>query len=162
MAGLVTENANLVWQKAAISLESLGAKKLYREQFRALKAYLSGEKNIKDLQFVAITSTSVDDANGQVVMDGPCRVYGVFLKKAATATDTYLALLNDDTDDASPITDVRIVIGLQESAEQAAAFHSAGMVMSVGVVAKAYTEFDGTTDSTDTDCPNGFVILGAA
>jgi hypothetical protein len=160
MAGVVLENANLVWQKTAIALDSLGAKKLTREAFKALKNYLSQEKNIANLQFVPISATDVDDAAGKVLMDGPCRIYGIYLKKQATATDTYLALLNDDTDDASPVTDVRIVLGLQESAETAFAMYASGIAMSVGVVAKAYTEFDGTTDSADTDTPNGFVILG--
>jgi hypothetical protein len=35
-----------------------------------------------------------------------------------------------------------------------------GLPMATGIVAKAYTDYDGTTDSTDTDCPNGFVIFG--
>jgi hypothetical protein len=161
MAGVSLENANLVWQKAAISLDALGANKAMRETFRALKAYLSQEKRNLNLQFVAIDATLVDDANGVVLMDGPCRVYGTFLKKQATGTDTYLALLNDDTDDASPITDVRAVVGLQETSEQAALIYPAGMAMSVGVVGKAYTEFDGTTDANSADTPNGFVILGS-
>lgn len=162
MAGVSLENANLVWQKAAIALDSLGANKAMRETFRALKAYLSQEKRNLNLQFVAIDATLVDDANGVVLMDGPCRVYGMFLKKQATTPDVYLALLNDDTDDASPITDVRAVVGLQEASEQAALVYPAGAVMSVGVVGKSYTEFDGTTDSSSADTPNGFVILGAA
>jgi hypothetical protein len=161
MTGLSTENANLVWQKVAISLDALGANKAMRESFRALKNYLSQEKRNLNLQFVAIDATLVDDANGVVLMDGPCRVFGVFAKKQATGTDTYLALLNDDTDDASPVTDVRLVVGLQESAEQAAVLYPAGIAMSVGVVGKAYTEFDGTTDANSADTPNGFVILGA-
>ena len=161
MAGVSLENANLVWQKAAISLDSLGANKVGREAFRVLKAYLSAEKRNLNLQFVPIDATAVDGANGSVIMDGPCRVYGVFLKKQATAVDTYLALLNDDTDDASPVTDVRLVVGLQESAEQATVLYPAGIAMSVGVVAKAYTEFDGTTDAAEADTPNGFVIIGS-
>lgn len=162
MAGVSLVDANKVWQEVNIALESLGAKGVHKDQFRALKAYLSQVKGVSSLQFKPITSTSVDDANGQVIMDGPCKVYGVYVKKAATATDVYLAILNDDTDDASPITDVRAVIGLPEASQQANLMYPDGLIMSVGVVAKAYTEFDGTTDATDTDCPNGFIILGAA
>ena len=161
MAGLVVENANLVWQRVAISLDSLGANKASREAFRALKNYLSQEKRNLNLQFVAIDATLVDDAGGVVTMDGPCRVFGLFAKKQATATDTYLALLNDDTDDASPITDVRLVVGLQESAEQVTVLDPSGIALSVGAVGKAYTEFDGTTDALVADTPNGFVIIGA-
>ncbi len=36
-----------------------------------------------------------------------------------------------------------------------------GLVLADGCVAKAYTDFDGVTDSVDTDCPNGFAIVGA-
>ena len=35
-----------------------------------------------------------------------------------------------------------------------------GLTMATGVVIKAYTDMDGTTDSTYTDCPAGFVIIG--
>lgn len=154
------ENANLAWQKAFISLDSLGANKAMREQWRALKAYLAQEKRNLDLQFIAVDATLVDDANGTVLANAPCKVYGMFLKKQATAVDVYTALLDDDTDDASPVTDVRCVVGLIGASEQASIFYPAGIAFGVGVVAKSYTEFDGTTDSSSADTPNGFVIIG--
>lgn len=162
MTGVSLEDANLVWQKVNIALDSLGAKSFHRDAFRALKAYLSQVKKNPNLQFVNVIATTIDDANGQVIMDGPCKIYGIYLKKQATSVDVYTAFLNDDTDDASPITDVRVVLGTIDSSEQCAAFYPDGLAMSVGVVGKAYTEFDGTTDSSSADTPNGFVILGAA
>jgi hypothetical protein len=159
---LSLEDSNLVWQKTKIALESLGADPVARAAFKALREKLAGVGGNPTLQFVPITSTDVDDANGKVLADAPCTVWGVFAKKANTATDVYLAILNDDTDDASPITDVRAVIGLPEAAETAFLIYPQGLSMSVGVVGKAYTEFDGTTDSTDTDCPNGFMLISAA
>jgi hypothetical protein len=35
-------------------------------------------------------------------------------------------------------------------------------VMAAGVVAKSYTDWDGTTDTSAGDAPNGFAIVGAA
>ncbi len=159
---LSLEDSNLVWQKAKISLESLGANAVVRDSFKSLKERLAGVGGNPTLQFIPIVSSDVDDANGKVLADAPCTVYGVFLKKQATATATYLALLNDDTDDASPITDVRAVVGLNAASQQALLVYPTGIAMSVGVVAKAYTEFDGTTDAADTDTPNGFLIIAAA
>ncbi len=159
---LSLQDSNLVWQKVRIALDSLGADRTVHAAFKALKEKLASVGGNPNLQFIPITSTNIDDANGEILADAACQVYAVFAKKAATATDVYLAILDDEADDASPVADVRIVLGLIASAEQALAVYPAGLDMAKGVVAKAYTEFDGTTDSTAADCPSGFVIISAA
>lgn len=159
---LSTENSLLVWQKAKNAMESLGASPVAVAAFKALKEQLAGVGGNPDLQFAVISATDVDDASGKVLADAAVKVYGVFAKKQNDGTDAYLAILDDDTDDASPVADVRFVLGFIDANQQAFAVYPAGLSMAKGVVAKAYTEFDGTTDAADTTTPNGFIIFSAA
>ena len=159
---LTLEAANNVWQKTNIALDSQAANSCIRDQFRALKAYLSQVKSNKDLQFVPILATDVDDASGKVLADVACTVYGVFLKKQATATDVFTYIFDDATDDTGIATDGRIMLATLVTGEQVAAFYPAGLAMAAGAVAKSYTESDGVTDSSSADTPNGFIIIGAA
>lgn len=165
---LATENSNLVWQKAKIALasEPTGAgsatPKPALDAFKSLKEYLATVLGNPDLELVPIVSTTVDAASGAVLADVACTLYGVFLKKLATATDVYLHILDDATDDTGVATDTRVMLAMLESEESAFAIYPNGMPMAAGVVAKAYTTAAGATDSTETDCPNGFVIISAA
>ena len=159
---LSRENSNLVWQKVKIATETFGTDPAIVSALRAIKEKLAGVGGNPNLQFIPINATDVDDAAGKVLADVPATLVAVYLKKQATATATFLALLDDDTDDASPITDVQAVIGLNAASQEAYLVYPDGQAYAVGMVAKAYTEFDGTTDAADTDTPNGFVIIRAA
>lgn len=159
---LSLQNSNLVWQKAKISLEALAAGPVATAAFRALKERLAGVGGNPDLQFVVIDASLADDASGTILADAACKVYGIYAKKTATATDSYLAILDDATDDTGVATDVRAILPFLEASHELTLVDPAGIAMGTGVVAKAYTDWDGTTDSTAGDAPNGFVILGAA
>jgi hypothetical protein len=159
---LSLENSNLVWQKAKISLESLGADSVTIAAMKALKEKLAGVGGNPDLQFVPIAGTDADDASGKVLADVACKLYAVFGKKTATATDSYLSILDDATDDTGVATDVRAVLPFLEASHKVLFVEPDGLVMATGVVAKAYTDWDGTTDSSAGDAPNGFAIIGAA
>lgn len=154
---LTTESAGRVRQKTKEFSKSPGI-------FYALKSlflHLAANKGNPDLAFLPITSTSIDDSGGQVLVDAACTLYAVYAKKLATATDVYLAIFDDATDDAGAGTDGRIVLPFLAASEESFWMNPNGLTMATGVVAKAYTDFDGTTDSTDTDCPNGFAIVAA-
>lgn len=157
---LSLEDSNLVWQKAKVSLESLGADNVARATLKALKEKLASTGGNPNLQIVPIVATDVDDASGAILADVPCKLYAVFVKKLATAGDIFLHILDDAADDTGIATDTRLMIGLVGSGEQAVASYPAGAAMAAGVVAKSYTEPDGVTDSAATDTPNGFVIIG--
>ena len=161
-------NANLAWQRAKIALdtEPSGAGSATPPPavaaFKALKEYLATVKSNPDLELVPISNTDIDDASGKVLADVACTLYGVFLKKLDTATDVYVHILDDATDDTGVATDTRVLLAMLEAEETVFAIAPQGIPMAAGVVAKAYTTAAGTTDSTATDCPNGFVIIGAA
>ena len=155
---LTTESAGLVRQRSREFSKSPGIFYMLKQLF----LYLAANKGNPDLAFLPITSTSIDNAGGQVLVDAACVVYAVYGKKAATATDVYLVLFDDATDDTGAGTDGRVVIPFLAASEEGFYFNPTGLSMATGIVAKAYTDFDGTTDSTDTDCPDGFVIVAAA
>jgi hypothetical protein len=158
---LSLEDGNKVWQRVKIALAD--ANPATQMAFAGLKTWLAQQKGNPQLQFVPFLSTSVDDAGGHDLgIDAACRVYAFWGKKAATATDVYLYIFDDATNDAGAGTDGRANLVFLEASKEAFAIYPSGIPIVDGVVVKAYTDFDGTTDSTDTDCPNGFVILGAA
>lgn len=161
----------------AISLESAGKVKQKTRMndldplaYYTLKGFFldwASRKSNADLQFIPFASTSIDDAGGQVLADAACTLYVVYARKgtldhrtAGTATDSYLVLFDDATDDTGAGTDGRLVLPLMVASESAIYASCNGIVMGTGVVAKAYTDFDGTTDSSAGDAPNGFVIIG--
>ena len=160
---LSTESAGRVRQKTYMigRAPTAGPSPGVFYMLKSLFLHLAANKGNPDLSLVNITATSIDDAGGQVLVNGACTLYAAWGKKAATATDVYLVLFDDATDDAGAGTDGRVVIPFLVSGEEGFYMNPDGLTMAAGVVAKAYTDFDGTTDSTDTDCPNGFVIVGA-
>lgn len=157
---LATQGSNLAWQKVKAALAN--ANPATQAAFQGLKRYLAEQKGNPDLQFVPYLSTSVDDANGHDLgIDAACTLYAFYGKKAATTTDVYLYVFDDASNDAGAGTDGRMNLVFLAASDEAFSMMPNGMAIVDGIVIKAYTDFDGTTDSVDTDCPNGFVLLGA-
>ena len=100
--------------------------------------------------------------SGVVLQASAATVYAVVVWKSGTnATDTYLKLYNDTTND-STAADVRVVVPVLDADEGAVAFFPQGIRLGTGVVATAHTTATGTTDSgTAGNAPQGFVIVGA-
>jgi hypothetical protein len=151
------ESANKVRQKTrALTLDPYA--------YYALKSfflYWNQYKSNADLQFIPFLGTSIDDANGQVLADAACTLYVVYGKKTNTGTDAYLVMFDDATDDTGGATDARLVIPFLIANETNIWCSPGGVACAAGVVAKSYTDFDGTTDTSAGDAPNGFVIIGA-
>jgi hypothetical protein len=103
----------------------------------------------------------IEGASGEVLVTGAGRVYAVYGQKTNTATDAYLVILDDATNDAGGATDARVSLIFQEGLDEAFLIYPDGVTFADGVVGKSYTDYDGTTDSTAGDAPNGFVIVGA-
>lgn len=157
------ESANKVRQKTY----GAGLNPLVYAQLKAFFQFWATHKSNADLQFIPFDGTDADAAGGKVLADAACTLYAVFLEKGnlgnetdGTATDAYIWLLDDATDDAGAGTDGRIALPSLTVDEQSLYLSPAGIVMATGVVVKAYTDIDGVTDSTAGDAPNGFVIIG--
>lgn len=153
---LTLENANLVWQRVQIALDSLGANKANREAFRALKAYLSQEQRNPNLQFVAFADLTGDT----VIADAATQVYGIFLKKRATATDAFFKAVDHATTAAG--TTFYLCVELANASEQLALIFPGGIPQSAGTTIVSSTTDTGGTDSTSGDGPDGFFVLGAS
>lgn len=116
-----------------------------------------------DLQLVPYLGTDADNSGGaDTGIDAAHRVYAFYGKKTNTAEDVYLYFFDDATDDAGAGTDGRGQLVFLEANAEAFAMYPTGIPMTAGLVVKAYTDFDGTTDTTSGAAPNGFVIIGAA
>lgn len=155
----------------ALALESAGRVRqktrmytLDPSVFLALKgffSYHSGFKSNADLQLVTVSDAGVVGASGVVSADAPCVVYVAYMKKGATATDSYFKLFDSATNDATT-TDLRLTMAMLEASEEQLAIFPKGLTMAVGVVSAAHTDGQGTTQSTAGDAGNGFIIIGAS
>jgi hypothetical protein len=159
---LSLEDGNKVWQKVNKALADAEPAAVFA--FRGLKQWLAEQKGNPQLQFVTIDGTVIDTAtNGQDHgIDAAHRIYGLYLKKANTATDTYFAVYDDATNVSGGATDARMSIGLLEAKETFIGVYPDGLVMADGLISKGWTDFDGTTDANEADTPNGFYVLGAS
>jgi hypothetical protein len=165
----------------ALALESAGRvrQKAYASTrnpfiFRCLQAFFldwAVNHGNADLQFVPYSGSLVDDAGGEDTgIDAAHHVNVFYGKKPAVAEDVYLYFFDDATDDAGAATDGRgqlVFLGENGTSttlpqdEAIAIYANSGVPMTAGLVVKAYTDFDGTTDSTAGASPNGFVIISA-
>lgn len=134
-----------------------------RRSFGAFFKDWAANKANADLQLVPFLGTGTEASTGaDTGVDAAHRVYAFYGKKTATAEDVYLYLFDDATNDAGAGTDGRANLVFIEASTEAFAIYPSGLPMVDGLVVKAYTDFDGTTDSTAGAAPNGFVIIGAA
>lgn len=129
---------------------------------KAFFSYMSQTGNNPDLQFLAFDGTDVTSTTGKALADAACTLYAVYGKKPATATDAYLVVYDDPVDDCDGATDARLSIGFLIASDREFFVNVRGIPMAAGVVAVSYTDFDGTTKSSASDAPSGFVIIGAA
>ncbi len=150
------ESAGRVRQKARERVRGTAA-------FFALKAfflYAATHLKNRDLALLAFDGGDADAATGVVLADAATTVYFVYGKKrAGSDTDAYLVLFDDATDDAGGATDARLSVDFQTGEDEVIVWFANGIDMATGVVAKTYTDYDGTTDSTAGDSPDGFVIV---
>jgi hypothetical protein len=154
---LALQNAGIVRQKTrAITLDP--------SVFYTLKSfflYWATNKGNADLQLFPVGDADATTAGGAVIADAPASVYVVYIKKGATATDSYFKLFDDVTDDTTT-TDQRLSIGLLEANEEHVVLYPKGLTMATGVVVTSHTQAEGATDSTAGDSGSGFIIVGAA
>jgi hypothetical protein len=150
---ITVENSNLVWQKAKVALA--GASPFAQDVFKALKNRLATVGLNKDLQFVAISDLGAD----AVVADAACRVYGLYLKKGATATGAFVKAADHASSAGTTASD--LVIELNEASKETFIINPTGWAQGTGFTIGSDTTADGSTASTAGDGPSGFAIIGA-
>jgi len=131
--------------------------------FYALKAFFlyHAQRGNAQLQLVDLDDADLTGTDGVVAADAPCTLYVVYLKKRGTATDSYLKLYDDATNDGTAANE-RVTIATLEASEDHIAVFPQGMTFATGIVATSHTTSNGTTDSTAGDSGDGFLIIGAS
>ena len=118
-------------------------------------------KGNADLELVNLDDADVTGTNGVVSADAACVLHFVFLRKRGTATDSYLKLYDDATDDTTAGNE-RVTLPILEASEDNIVMFPQGVDMATGIVATSHTTSNGTTDSTAGDSGDGFLIIGAS
>lgn len=168
MAALATEAANLAWQRVKIRLSYLEASADVQDRFRVLKQHLAQEGGNKNLQVITFTDANLTTNVNS--LDGALTFYALYVKKvgtisaagafAGTATDAWVKLYDDATDD-STTGDARFSLPLLVANDEATFMSAAGLPVVDGIVLVAHTTSNGTTDSTAGDAGAGFIIVGS-
>ena len=154
---ITIESANLVRQKTRRYTRN----PLVSYALKSFFSYHSSVKSNADLQLVYLDDADLTGTNGVVAADAACVVYVAFVKKRATATDSYFKLFDNATVDTTT-TDQRLSMALLEASEDQIAIFPSGLTMASGLVATSHTQAEGSTDSTAGDSGDGFVIIGAS
>src|SRR3990167_6103912 len=167
---LATENANLVRRKAMNYASALAtgtsAGSGDPSNVYALKAFflnLAANKGNPDLQFVTFNATDAVAGDGQDLgIDAACKLYLAYVKKTATATDSWFRVIDDADNDSEVVGDVAVEIKLGVASDQALLWFPNGIDFTDGVVVTfTTTPGDTATQSGAADAGNGFLILGA-
>lgn len=151
------ESANLVRQKARVYLKN----PLIFRILQAFFAYHSAQKANANLQLINLDDADLTGTDGVVAADAACTLYVVWLKKRATATDSFFKLYDDATDDSTAGNE-RVTFPTLEASEDHIVVFPSGLTMATGIVATSHTTANGTTDSTAGDSGDGFLIIGAS
>jgi hypothetical protein len=134
--------------QAAGTISSATARRMFATFFESL-AMDQGNWDLQLVSFGDIGSgitTAVTEA---------CRVYAVYgQKQAASGTDSWLKIRDNATD--------MISLPFTEANKEAYFFSPTGVPLATSLKLEAHTDSTGSTDSTATHGPQGFVIIGGA
>jgi len=152
------EDGNKVWQKVNKALA--GANPGVVAAFRGLKEYIGQQGGNPQLQFIPFSEAQCDVSGGTALLDGACKLYGVYTKKEDSATDNWFWLYDDATNDGTAADAMLCVPQLVANAEAAAVF-PAGFALGTGIVVTQYaTDPLGASDGSNGAA--GFVVIGGA
>jgi hypothetical protein len=162
MAAFSTENANLTWQRVKNALANSNPGIV--SAFKALKSHLAQHKSNPNLQYLAFTDADVCGADGVVAATGVSKLYAVYVKKngtsgTGTATDSFLKVYDDATDD-SAAGDAVVALALLAANDERIFVDPVGVPLAAGAVITSHTTISGATDSTAGDSGNGFILVG--
>jgi hypothetical protein len=153
MAVLTLESAGRVRQKTRAITRNPGV-------FAALKSlflHLAANKGNPDLE-IKFSSGAANTA----LVDNPCKLYCVYLKKGTNATAAFFKLSNHAT---VVQASAEVILHSATAGEVIFAIWPDGKAFTTGIAAGSYTAYSGTdttTASTATHELSGFFIVGAA
>jgi hypothetical protein len=149
---LALSSVNLVRQRATAFLNAQGASSAARSMFKAFFETMVQSEGGYDMQFVGFADI---DTGITTAANAACRVLAVYGKKqSASDTDAWLKIRDNATDTIS--------LPYAEASEEAMFFCPNGTPLATSLKLESHTSSTGTTDSTATHGPMGFVIIGGA
>ena len=157
--------SNRVWESVRIALS--GAGPAAQAQFKGLKSWLANSKGNLDLRFTPLTAEGVTTADdGLGVGAGATKIYGVYLKKRASGTASYISFVDNGTDDnyygGSLTGAVRLQIAANAANQEHVYVTPQGVAMANGIrVVSTTAAAAGTTAGTAANSVDGFLITGA-
>lgn len=156
---LVTENANLVWQKAKAAL--MNANPASQNAFLALKMYLATQKRNPDLQFIAFTAEQAVTNNGTDMIGAASTLYGWYAngRRTSGTTSSFLAL--HAAADNTATTTTLVTSRFKVLGQAFSYINPFGLACETGMTISAATTVGGATESSAADAADGFVIVGA-
>lgn len=157
---LVTENANLVWQKVKMAL--MNGDPAIQNAFLDLKMYLATQRRNLDLQFVPYTAEQSIANGGTDLIGAAATVYAWYAngRRTSATTAAYLAVHAAATNGATTTTLVTSRFNL--TGQKFASMFPSGLACETGVTISAADAVGGATESTAALSADGFLILGAA
>lgn len=166
---LATQNANLVRQKVHNALNNVtgttagSGDPSLQYAVKSFFLNMAANKGNPDLQFLTFNATDAVAGDGEDHgIDAACKVYLIYIKKTATATDSWYRLIDDADNDSEVVGDVRVEIGLTTASDQAILWFPNGLDFADGLVSTfTTTPGDTATQSAAADAGNGFIVIGA-
>jgi len=157
MAAKVLENPNRVWQR--VNILTAGARQETRQAIQALKTYLATQGGNPPLQL--LTFPSVTTQLPTALTAGGGILYGVFAKKANTATAAFLKG-NDSATLAGGAAGInaRFTLPLLVANSEVFLTFTPGLVLVTGLTVAAETTAAGGANTVVGDAPSGFAIIG--
>lgn len=163
---LALQDSQLVWAKVIKALETqvvgtagTGCNPAAQAAFKGLKQYLVEQGGNPQLQFVPFSEANMDANGGTPIVDAPCTLYGIYIRKNTSATDAYVKLYDDVTDDTTA-GDQIIAIPLMVENQDAFEIHPRGQAFPTGIVVTEHTTSIGVSDASEGG--DGFILIGAA
>ena len=160
MSALTTESAGKVRQKLYNASSALSGTVTRSAQtfymIKALFLHLAVNKGNPDLELKVVTS----GANSTLV-DDPCTLYAILIKKGTVATASYFKI----SDHATVVqADSDVILLGDVAGQQINVFYPDGRAFGTGIAAGSYTAYNGsdtTTASTTTHNFYGYLVVGA-
>jgi hypothetical protein len=127
-------------------------------ELKQLFSYLNGFKRNPDLEVKYFTAIG---AATTVIADVPCRVYALYIYRAAPVLASFLKLTNHaSTASHTAYAQMYSLTNLAAKSEECMTWDD-GLTFATGISAAADTDSSGSTTSDAADRPNGFFLLGA-
>lgn len=156
---LSLQDGTFVWQKVKKALND--ADPSIQNAFFDLRVYLSTQGGNLQLQFIPFTSAQAVVNNGTDLVGAACTLYAVYWKAKRTSGTTAAFLAIHDAADNSATTTTIVTARIKATGNKGCAIEPTGIALATGCTISCATAVGGSTESSDADAANGFVIVGA-